>query len=41
MKYYLWHNKKKIYFEYSLEGLKQAQLYVEKHNLKKRKLYTE
>lgn len=41
MRYYLLHNGNRIYFEFSLDGLKQAQEYVEKHGLKRRKLYIE
>ena len=35
------HNKKKKYFPFNLEGFKQIQLYVEKHNLENVEIYTE
>ena len=41
MRYYIWHNGNKVYFEFSLEGFKQAQAYVENYGLGKRKLYVE
>ena len=41
MRYYLLHNGKRIYFEFSLQGFKEAQAYVENHKLGKRKLYVE
>lgn len=41
MKYYILHKGKKVYFDFSLEGFKEAQAYIEIHGLKKRKLYTE
>lgn len=41
MRYYLMHNGKKVYFEFSLVGFKAAQLYIEKHGLGKRRLYVE
>ena len=40
-RYYLYHNGKKIYFDFNLTGFKEAQAYVENNNLGKRKLYVE
>lgn len=41
MRYYLFHNRKKVYFEFGLIGFKESQAYVENNNLGKRKLYVE
>lgn len=41
MRYYLYHNRKKVYFEFSLAGFKEAQAYVMNNHLEKRKLYVE
>lgn len=41
MRYYLKHNNKKVYFSFDLQGFKEAQMYVEKYGLGKRKLYIE
>ena len=41
MRYYIKHNNQKIYFPFNYEGFKQAQIYVDLHNLKNRKLHVE
>ena len=39
MRYYMIVKGQRIYFEFSLGGLRKAQKYLEEHGLKKRKLY--